>query len=729
MIYLYYCSTIMHSHPITRFFYHQLIISTKRALFILIYILLLLSMNVAAAPEDDQILHLLGLPRYQHCSFALNNSFYIFGGEYPSTTILPPPLDGFRLNFTSVDMPPTMDDLFSSVTNQTSNTTTTTASSLLNDIALGAGCAVTSYGHALFLPPAGTLLAFNLLTHQWIIPDNVQGSPSALAAFSNETLTSPPSGTTTTTTTTTSRRLEGMVSAMWNDMWIIFGGRLAGDEGNNNNFTQDTFILDARMPTPWVWFESPMTLYTPPIPSVVSRGTMVATSRWVLYFAITLSNNNNATATAPSPIAASPPLLDNSNTIRPYDIAVHCFDPYVLLWVGQIANFTSATDQLKATSFALDSVLVVPAYATNISTSTFTNNTSTSSSGVRQSIIVPSQGLWRLDMSQDTPTGTIHWIGNAGPFRPVLGGTTTRLAEDLIVLYGGVPFSHNSLRFWNTTSNAFVDPQWWRETQWNTGPTSTPTFGPTGDQDNGEGGPNVLAIVLGTVLSILGLMLLLAIIYYFCCYRKRRRNHSTSSSAGSRSITRGRRSMTPISIQTDFRLNNNNDTLIAGRPYSPPPSNNNNNNNEHQEENMNNMGSRRMMESPEEDAKTWATHLRRTLSAVARKNRIRWSRSSQTPPPTAAVHQDMTQASSPSGRPMMLSPLEEGVLSYHDNDDDPGPTHHENPPDSPIVVIDMERQRRIRASSRFNEHFDLLVPPESTILSQAPEEGDPGESR
>ncbi|KAI7850149.1 hypothetical protein BDC45DRAFT_519101 [Circinella umbellata] len=711
MIYLYCYSSVMHHYSPTTTI--RLITTTKKIIYILlIYLFLFPSIyNVvvdAVIPEDDPILQLLGLPRYNHCSFALNNSLFIFGGnqeqQASSTTTT---LESIQLNFTTIDTPPAMDVLLND--NQTAST------ALLNNITLGAGCAITSYGHALFLPPHGILSTYNLLTRQWILPDNVQGSPSALASFSNNStnitsITPPlPEMTITAANNNTDRRRDLMVSAMWNDRWVIFGGRLAED---NNNFTQDTFILDARMTTPWVWFESPMTVNTPPAPTLTSRGTMVATSRWILYFAIT-ANSTTTTTTAPN---TTP--FDNIDN-RPYNVAVYCFDPIVLLWIGQIANFTSSAKQLEAASFGSDSVLIVPAAASSSSntlTTTATtmattmtsapnsnsNSSKNSKLGQQQRIVLPPQGLWRLDMSPDIAAGTIHWINNAGPFRPLIGGTMTRLTNDLILFYGGIPFSHDSLRFWNTTSGLFIDPGWWRNIQWNPRPTFRPTN--NNEQQEEEEGLNILAIILGTVLGSLGFIILIITIYYFCCYRKRQRNKSSRSRSTNTSPTGRQRSVTPISIRTSFSSflwPNNNNVTIAGRPYSPH-NNNNNNNNINNEEIMNDS----------EDAKTWATQLRRTLSVVAHKNR--WSRSSPQPQSSAALHyhQDITQVSPGSDRPMISSPIAEGSetpTNYHY-----GNTHSQNNRqlDLSIGVIDTERQRRIRESSRFNEHFDLLAPPE-----------------
>ncbi|KAI8142364.1 hypothetical protein BJV82DRAFT_614663 [Fennellomyces sp. T-0311] len=549
MIYLF-CSTVMHPAPL---------ITT------IIVLVLVLSRAGAAAPSAD----ILGLPRYDHCAFAYNSSFYVFGGQQQTSTTL----DGLRLSFTTISTAPVMEQLIE-------------RQPLFDNITLGAGCAVTSYGHALFLPPHSALLTYNIPTRQWIQP-NIFSSHAALGSFNG----------------TTAHTRSNMASAMWNDMWVVFGGQ------DNANPTQETFILDARVQHLWIWFEAPITSATPP---PMSGSMMVATDRWVLNFA---TNTTNTT----------------SDSIWQYNVAVHCFDPYVLMWLGPVVNFVSMTDQLHAAPVSPDSVLVVPASS---------SNSITNAGGLA---IVPDQGLWRLDMSPDTAAGTIHWIGDAGPFQLLYGGTVTRLSEDILVIYGGVPFSHDSLRFWNTTGNMFVDPAWWREIQLTTSlPTPTETTGPT---DSGSSNNNrTLAIVLGTVLGTLGLVIIIAVIYFYCC-RKRRKPESRT------------RNLSPLSIRTNF---------------TP----------------------RFSIESPEEDAGTWAQHLRRSLSNVAHNNRVRWSRS----PP---LRPEMSSSASPTADRPMISPSQRNL-------DD--------------VVMSAEQQQHIRNRSRFNEHFDILAPPDAFRLSRIVED-------
>lgn len=392
----------------------------------------------------------------------------------------------------------------------------------LTDIAGGGGCVVTSYGQAIFMPSAqqSVVNTLDLTTRQWAFIDSLLLSKNVLQ--------------------------RGM--AMWNDMLFVLV--------NQGNGSSNTYVLDARIRTHWTWYEAQTTSDDAPNITATSSFTMIGTSRWILYFGTTRSGGGAHGSWQSS-------------------VAVHCFDPYLLLWVGKIAEFATSTDQVQVamlgndpTSDETESVLIVPSYSS-----------SSSSSG--RIAMVPLQGLWRLDLSRQFPRANVSWIPRSriGPFRPLQGSSVTRLTNDTVVFYGGLPFTHDSFRVWNSTQSAFLSLPWWSSTSWYPDRTVMPSSAGLED-GNPESDRHKLAIIVGTVLGFIALVALVALGSCFCKERRRRRNHrEPSQQQPSRSMS---------SICTPFRRQQVSELPLA----------------HHQQQGDN--------------AATWADQLRRALSAIAR---------------------------------------------------------------------------------------------------------------
>lgn len=519
-----------------------------------------------------------GLPRFDHCALTFNNTLYIFGGRINNDTV--------ALQFSSssiASQPPIYRPIY------------TDKSWLWHDIMDGGGCAVTSYGQVIMLPPEKPCAILNLDTLQPVYT-RISGSPLALDSFGTN------SDTNSSFIESPSRPRRQIASTMWNDILVVFGG-LVSDEtisstttrtATNWTLSQTTFVLDARIQSQWFWHEAPMILgNTPP---AGTNAVMVSTQRWILLFSIVPAYNSTS--------------QQNTSSPTQHNVSVYCFDPYVYMWTGKVVDFISQTDTIKAEFMATanntDSVLVVPAYSSSDS-----SNVPLSPSHIA---LLQSYGLWRLEMSTNEATGTIHWIppSRIGPFRPLVGGSMTKVSHDLIVLYGGMPFSHDSFRFWNTSMLSFLDARWWNEIQWHPNQTSPST---SSANDNQNMSNRKLAIILGTVLGFLFLVMII-FVYYWCCYRRRR--HRDQQDAAHNHALRS----PMVEDQRSTQLPN-----------------------------------RRLTVTPDQVATAWATQLKRALSNVGRPSSFTKSRrqsslqstpahlpssSSQSPPPvsTTAAHGD-----------------------------------------------------------------------------------------
>lgn len=516
---------------------------------------------------------LFGLPRFDHCALTFNNTLYIFGGRINNDTV--------ALQFSSssiASQPPIYRPIY------------TDKSWLWHDIMDGGGCAVTSYGQVIMLPPEKPCAILNLDTLQPVYT-RISGSPLALDSFGTN------NDTNSSFIESPSRPRRQIASTMWNDILVVFGG-LVSDEtisstttrtATNWTLSQTTFVLDARIQSQWFWHEAPMILgNTPP---AGTNAVMVSTQRWILLFSIVPAYNITS--------------QQNTSSATQHNVSVYCFDPYVYMWTGKVVHFISQTDTIKAEFMATanntDSVLVVPAYSSSDS-----SNVPLSPSSIA---LLQSYGLWRLEMSTNEATGTIHWIppSRVGPFRPLVGGSMTKVSHDLIVLYGGMPFSHDSFRFWNTSMLSFLDARWWNEIQWHPNQISPST---SSANDNQNMSNRKLAIILGTVLGFLFLVMII-FVYYWCCYRRRR--HRDQQDAAHNHALRS----PMVEDQRSTQLPN-----------------------------------RRLTVTPDQVATAWATQLKRALSSVGRPSSFTKSRrqsslqstpahlpssSSQSPPPASST--------------------------------------------------------------------------------------------
>ncbi|KAI7879293.1 hypothetical protein K492DRAFT_208349 [Lichtheimia hyalospora FSU 10163] len=504
---------------------------------------------------------LFGLPRFDHCALTYNNTLYIFGGRINNGTV--------TLQFSSsiASQPPIYRSIY------------TDNSWLWQDIMDGGGCAVTSYGQLIMLPPLKPCTVLDLDTLQ-PISTRISGSPVALDSFGNNNgiinssiIESPP------------RPRRQMASTMWNDLLVVFGGLVSDNTTTNWTLSQSTFILDARIQSQWLWYEAPIVLgNTPP---AGTNAVMVSTQRWILLFSIVPAYNSSQ--------------QDISSSSTQYNVSVYCFDPYVYMWTGKVVEFISQTDTIKAESMATanntDSVLVVPGYSSN------NNNASNVPISLSRIALLQSYGLWRLEMSVYEAKGTIHWIppSRLGPFRPLVGGSVTKVSSDLIVLYGGVPFSHDSFRFWNASLLSFLDARWWNEIQWHPNRT-TPSSSSTNDN---QGVSNrKLAIILGTVLGFVALVMII-LVCYWCCYRRGRRDQQNAA---------------------------HNDA-----PRSPMA----------EDQNSTQLPNRHLTVTPDQLATAWGTQLKRALSNVGRQSSFTKQRRHSSLQPAPATLPSSSQPSSP----------------------------------------------------------------------------------
>lgn len=558
--------------------------------------ILILALFVSTTMAQHQVIpgatmnasSLFGLPRFDHCALTFNNTLYIFGGHLNNGTV--------ALQFSSsiTSQPPIYRPIYAD------------KASLWHDIMDGGGCAVTSYGQVIMLPPQKPCAILDLDTLQPTNLTRITGSPLALDSFGNNS-----DITNSSYTESPPRPRRQMASAMWKDMLVVFGGLVSDNTTTiesttrtttNWTLSQSTFVLDARIQSQWIWYEVPIVLgNTPP---TGTNAVMVSTQRWILLLSIVPAYSTNQQDTA----ASSP---------THYNVSVYCFDPYVYMWTGKVVDFISQIDTIKAESMATtnnsDSVLVVPAYSTSSNSSS--NDVPLSPSRIA---LLESYGLWRLEMSTSEATGTIHWIppSRLGPFRPMVGGSVTKVSNDLIVLYGGIPFSHDSFRFWNSSTLSFLDARWWSEIQWHPNRT-TPT---TSSANDDQGVSNrKLAIILGTVLGFVALVMIIFVCYW-CCYRRRRRE------------------------QPDAAHNH--------APQSPMVE-------DHTTQTLN----RHLTVTPDQVATAWATQLKRALSNVGRQasfTKQRRQSSSLQPSPTNV----------PSSSQSPPPPPSSGATRFHDNDDD-----------------------------------------------------------
>lgn len=556
-----------------------------------------------------------GLPHRDHCAFSYNNSLYIFGGQpndvYFSLT--------FPSSFSSGSSGPAVTRL-GAVHPQ----------SALGHIGHGGGCAVTSYGVSIFLPPQSSNLTLDLNTSAWkVVTANEYGSGVATRSFggANAKPELP-------------RRDTAM--ALWNDILIVYGGAVMHPNSSTWTFDNTTFVLDMRVPTAWTWYQTPVTADTPPS-LVTTRSVMVSTRRWILYLMTT-------------------PLNRSDDTVFPdYNVAVHCFDPYIMLWRGQVTNFTldgSIADTVQAAAIPppqtddnlIDSVLITPTLSGDVINGTLIS--------VNDMLALPPSTVWRLDMSTAEAKGTLTRITDN--FRPVAaGGTVTTVSHDFIVLYGGSPFSHDSFRFYNAATSSFFEPSWWLDTPLY--PSNQPS--PSADQESvGDGNTinRLVAIILGTVLGALALVAVIAIVFCCCVRRRRQQQHDdgrqrnvanpTQRTTAARSSTI-RRVLTPLSL--------------------------------------------RLGSTSPDGSDSWSEQLRRALSAIGAR-----SCSPPSPPPPQQQQQTMTETESPAAPIATSSPQQNAALPLQpgkDNDDDGTAS----------------RKQKILSSSRFNEHFDLLIPSSS----------------
>lgn len=443
--------------------------------YLLLFILLLAWIS-PATPSTD-LLSSLGLPRQDACTFAYNHSLYVLGGSMNNNNKNNTTPAALALNFgdtsTVATHAPTVTRLGGPQNNNNNN-----SDGIMN---AAKGCVVTSYGQAILLSQNGSLSALDLATFQFV------PMPALESTINEENEADEEDNPEDDGTTTTNVAVERIT--LYDDRLIAI-------------HADETYVLDAGAANEWAWYALPADIFGSPPPTASSgRSVLIATAHWVLHFAAA----NNAT------------LAEFGMAGRPCRIVVHCFDPRRMRWLGQIGEFDSPTDTVLPAPFsqtndsANDHLLVVPALPGPAPPS-----------DTHRNWVEPPVGLWTMTVAVDNGTDArVSYVSPSriGPFRPMVGGSVTTV-NNLVVMYGGLPMTHDALRIWDQTH--LISLPWWEDAPvYTPSGTQHPTETASSAESNGNRG-RLIGIVVGSVLG--GLLLLsLLVLGYVCCCRGRRR--------------------------------------------------------------------------------------------------------------------------------------------------------------------------------------------------------------
>ncbi|ORZ00291.1 hypothetical protein BCR43DRAFT_484963 [Syncephalastrum racemosum] len=434
------------------------------------YLLLFFSLLawISPATASTDLLTSLGLPRRDACTFAYNQSLYILGGSMNNNNKNNTTPSALSLNFGDTSTVATHAPMVTRLGGPHNNNNNN-SDGIMNTTK---GCVVTSYGQAILLFQNGSLSALDLATFQFV------AMPALGSDIDQNNEEDDP---------------ENTIAV---DRITLHDDQLIAMRDN------ETYILDASIVNDWAWYALPADVFGSPPPRASSgRSVLIATAHWVLHFAAA----NNATFT------------EFGLAGRPYRMVVHCFDPRQMRWLGQIGEFASPTDTVlpallvNTTDPANDHLLIVPALSGNAS-----------ASDTRRNWVEPPIGLWTFTVAADNATNAmVSYVppSRIGPFRPMAGGSVTTV-NNLVVMYGGLPMTHDALRIWDQTH--FAALPWWENTAvYTPSGTQHPTEAESSNEAS-RGHGRLIGIVVGCVLGGLLLLCLLALAY-ICCRRRRRR--------------------------------------------------------------------------------------------------------------------------------------------------------------------------------------------------------------
>jgi Kelch motif len=334
-------------------------------------------------------------------------------------------------------------------------------------------CAITSTGKALMFG----------------YDSDSQNSTSGVQMFDTVTQnwTDTPTATGLNATEVFSKR-QGMASAIANDKVILFGGSTDGDSSNRT-----TYVLDTTS-SPWNWTLIQASEKTP---DATLGGAMIGIGRYAYHFSINTTSNNSC--------------------------LVHAFDSKRLRWVGKIANYTVPAESVVLAGGNLSEyVWMIPAL-----------RTSTATTQLKKRATADNTTMW-LFSSDD------HSLGNQtetnSSYTPRQGSTATLIGASTLAIFGGNGNDSNLLVY-NLIENQMV-PQWSAVQVPTPAQPASPSQTPTEESASPANNNNrnrILAIVLGTVLG--GLCLLVALALLVRHYRKNRQA-KTAYSAPYSSSTR-----------------------------------------------------------------------------------------------------------------------------------------------------------------------------------------------
>ncbi|CAO3608333.1 unnamed protein product [Cunninghamella echinulata] len=429
-------------------------------------------------------LSLLGLPRGYHCALNYNNALYILGGQHTTAPSL-------SIHFNDILQMPSIQWINNSLSLQQQQQQQQQQASPL--------CTVTSYGEAILFDPTSLQesLLLDLNTFQWnnmstirrLVSTNVS-SIFAVTIMENDHILLLSSDNNNNTTT------SWILNAS-NDRLRWRLSQLSSSINNNNN----SF---AQSPSP-----------SPPPPSINGGAHLIAASSWIYYFHIDTSSSSSGL----------------------YTVNVYGFDSSSLTWVGNLFNFTSATNDIQITLIDSNTdnntLFIIP---TSINTTNESNNNNNNNNQSMDS------GYWLLTVSTNTTNSQINWhslssssSSSSSPSNDnnptfLKGGSITKIL-DTVVFYGGInitdplAYSPSMFHFWNISDQTFLPTPSWLATLISSSSTPTPTSSSISNEDNDNN--NTLVIILATLLGVFGTAFFVLIGVFLWFKNKKKKTSST----------------------------------------------------------------------------------------------------------------------------------------------------------------------------------------------------------
>ncbi|CAO3624783.1 unnamed protein product [Cunninghamella blakesleeana] len=279
---------------------------------------------------------------------------------------------------------------------------------------------------------------------------------------------------------------------------------------SNNNNTISSWRIDASNERlRWRISQLSSSSSPPPPPSINGGVQLIPTSSYILYFHIDQPSSSSST----------------SNSL--YEVNVYGFDSLSMSWIGQLFNFTSATNDIHVSLIHStndnDTLLVFPTWIDKNLPSINNNNNNNQ---------LTEHGYWLLNLSTNTSSSQINWHPLNDTISILKGGSMTKLTDDIVLFYGGLNKtnnldSHSSFLFWSISNQSFLSsPSWLSALMPPT--SSSPTPLPSTVDNNNNNSDNKLIIILATLLGVFGTAFLIMVGIFFW-YRKNKNKKSLSS--------------------------------------------------------------------------------------------------------------------------------------------------------------------------------------------------------